>query len=346
MMKALRVVNTARWYGFAAMMLLSFALTTHDAVAQSTNVKTRYVDASQGSDTSDGLSPGTAFKTIARGLADVPVVVDAHWVISLAPGEYREGAELRKFLMPAGLSNPQLKSEEVRRAISFLGQDPAGGAVLSPPSGVPCFSASDIILFLDSLGCRVGSGDGITAAGTTLVLDDISVEATGSAGNALYAEDSRIYLGGNIAARGPFAIGMSLRVNTFARAGTRKNPNNIALLVDGAQQMGIFLRDGGNLTAAFETGSIRVANSAQAIYAILASRVFIPAGITLNLENVGIVSGVTQQSFLNAHEVIVTGSMPSPFVRCHKDSYILLETVKAPTGRSADTDGTCSILVY
>jgi hypothetical protein len=302
---------------------------------------TLYVNAAAGSDTQgDGQTPSTAFQTIGRALAEIPQAVDNAWTIHVAAGTYPESVELRRFVMPAMLSNPQLRTEPIGRAIALVG---SSGTIIAPPAGTPCVSASGVVLFLDTIGCRTSGPNGITAAGATLVMDDVSIATTAAATHGLYAEMSLVYIGGTFGVSGPFTNGIAVRSNTVARTGTRRNPDTANLTFDGTSSHAIFARDGGNFTSTFETGTIRVTNAGQVMYALLGSRIFLNATMRLELHNVRRGISASQFSAINISQVVLTGTMPNPFGACHKASYVALERVTAPSPRPRDTDGTCNI---
>jgi hypothetical protein len=301
----------------------------------------RYVDAAAGSDARDGRSPATAYRTIARALADVPSLVDTAWTVQLAAGEYVEGVRLLRFVMPSAVNYPQLRDGLVARSIRLRG--PAG-AVLAPAApGEPCVTASGVTLFVEGLSCRVSRADGVNAAGSSVVLDDVRFSTPDSARSAVYLERSSGFLGGTLAVDGAFAAGMTIRSFSVVRPGTHLHPRSLDARFTGVVR-GLFLRDEGSFSTVFDTTLLRFENVGTVVYAALGSRVFLAKDTRVRGVSVGSGFEATQHSGINAHQVHLRG-LAGPVVRCHKSSYVLIEqgTYEESSGGTPDTDGSCEI---
>ncbi len=301
----------------------------------------RYVDAAAGSDGRDGRSPATAYRTVARALADIPALVDTTWTVQLAAGEYAEGVRLLRFAMSSAVSYPQLRDGMVARSIRLRG--PAAAVIAPTAPGEPCVIASAVTLFVEGLSCRVSRADGINAAGSSVVLDDVRFSTPDSARNAVYLERSSGFLGGALAVDGAFTAGMAIRSFSVVRPGTRLHPHSLDARFTGVGR-GLFLRDEGSFSTAFDTTSLRFERVGMAVYAILGSRVFLAKDTRVWGASMGSGFEATQQSGINAHEVHLRG-VTGPIVRCHKSSYVLIEqgTYEEVSDGAPDTDGSCEI---
>jgi hypothetical protein len=301
----------------------------------------RYVDPAAGSDARDGRSAQTAYRTIARALADVPSLVDTTWTVQLAAGEYAEGVRLLRFVMPSAVSYPQLRDGVVGRSIRLRG--PAGALLAPTAPGEPCVTAAGVTLFLEGISCRVSGADGVNAAGSSLVLDDVRFSTPDSARSAVYLERSSAFLGGTLAVDGAFTAGMAIRSFSMARPGTHLHPGTLDARFTGVAR-GLFLRDEGSFTTAFDTTLLHFENVGTVAYAILGSRVFLAAGTRVRGDSVGSGFEAGHQSGINAQQVHLRG-VAGPIVRCHKSSYVLIEqgTYEQVRGGTPDTDGSCQI---
>jgi hypothetical protein len=301
----------------------------------------RYVNASAGSDARDGRSPATAYRTVARALADIPAVVDTTWTVELAAGEYAEGVRLLRFVMPSAVSYPQLRDGAVDRFIRLRG--PAG-AVLAPVApGEPCVLAAGVTLFLEGISCRVSRADGVSAAGSSVILDDVRFSTPDSARSAVYMERSSGFLGGSLSVDGAFAAGMAIRSLSVVRPGTNLHPRSLDARFTGPAR-GLFLRDGGSFSTVFDTTSLRFENVGTVAYAILGSIVFLAKDTRVEGISVGSGFEASEQSGINAHVVHLRG-VTGPLLRCHKSSFVVIEQGKYEEvrGGTPDTDGSCQI---
>jgi len=301
----------------------------------------RYVDASAGSDTRDGRSPATAYRTVGRALADIPALVDTTWTVELAAGRYAEGVRLLRFVMPSALSYPQLRDGLVARSIRLRG--PAG-AVLAPVApGEPCVIAAGVTLFLEGLSCRVSRAEGVSAAGSSLVLDDVRFSTPDSARSAVYLERSSGFLGGSLSVDGAFTAGLAIRSLSVMRPGTHLHPRSLDARFTGVGR-GLFLRDEGSFSTVFDTTSLRFENVGTVVYAILGSRVFLARDTRVEGVSVGSGFEASEQSGINAAGVHLRG-VSGPLVRCHKSSFVVIEQGSYEDVRAGtlDTDGSCQI---
>lgn len=332
----------------AAMLLVAaacgdaFAPTLPGASAAVGSESVRYVDAVNGSDGADGLAPGSAYRTIARALADVPSLVDQPWSLQLAPGTYAGTVRVQRFSMPAALSLEQvLATLDSVPLISFRG-DPANPAAVSlaPAPGQPCFSASGAVVFMAGVTCRTNGNHGLLAAGSTLVLDDVQVLAADSAGTGISVDRSSLFMGGGIRLEGPLALGLSIRGNSMARSRTPDNPGSTVLDIRGAHQ-GIFLRDQGTLSMFGGSDTVRVAQADVAVHAIFNSTVFFSVRVLTEVTDVRAAYWSAHQSGINSHVTRFT-NVESALFRCAKQGYAIVETpVYVNSTRSYDHDGTC-----
>ena len=80
----------------------AWKLTTSPGVT-SANM-TIYVDQISGSDTNNGLTSGTAFKTIAKAISIIPQIVNHIVTVNLAPGTYDEVINLNGFVGTQGIN--------------------------------------------------------------------------------------------------------------------------------------------------------------------------------------------------------------------------------------------------
>lgn len=331
-----------------ALLLLSTACadgslpTAPESSTLSASGNVRYVDAVTGSDSADGLTPGTSYRSISRALADVPTLVDAPWTLHLAPGTYEETVRLHRFSMPAALSYEQvLGSLDSVPSIALRG-DPADPAAVSleAPAGQPCLSAAGAVVFVAGVTCRSSDLDGVLAAGSTLVLDEVRVLAADSARAGISVDRSSLFMGGTIRVEGPFAQGLSIRSNSVARNQTHDNPLRTVIDVSGAEQ-GIFLRDQGTLSLFGGSDTVRIAQADVGVHAIFNSTAFFSVRVLVQVSDVRAAYWSAHQSGINSHATHFT-NVRSALFRCSKQSYAIVETpVYVNANRSYDTDGTC-----
>jgi hypothetical protein len=317
---------------------------------------TRYVDARAGSDSADGLSDSTAYRTIGRALADVPATVAEPWTVQLAPGEYAETVRLTGLSMPSAWAFQQMLYEPMPPSITLQGPlgQPDSARIVAMGTNAPCVSAAGVVLILRSLSCQVGTYSALVVAGSTLVLDNVRLATSAAqAREGVHADRSTVYLSDSLVVRGRFAAAISLRSHSYSRPRTRWN-TRLDLVVDGAFR-GFFIRDQSAFTTAFDPATMHFTHVGEIVYALLDAQFFTSVPVVITGQDLGRAYAVpgtsagvfvaTDQSVLNAHTVTLLGDITGPLVRCFKLSYLVLEsgTYTGANG-GADTDGTCRLL--
>lgn len=305
----------------------------------------RFVDARTGSDeTGDGRSAGTAYRTVARALADIPSLVDRPWLVRLAPGRYAETVRIHRFSMPGILSYEQVIGPLDSVPLLAFEGDPLNpdSVVLEAPAGAPCLSLSGAAVFAAGFTCQARGSDGLVAAGGTLVLDDVRVRADTASRSGVSLDRGGLYLGGTVRVQGPFGLGLSVRNHGVARNQTHRNRTTTVLEIDGATQ-GIFLRDAGTVTLFGGADTLRISRADVAIHGSFHSTAFFATRVVVEVSDSRVGYWAAHQSGINSHTTRfqnVTGAA----LRCSKQSYVLIETgTWVNSTRSIDTDGTCEI---
>lgn len=352
---------------FLAFMLVSVAACAESTVAppvpppnpvttpSADSTVFRFVDSRSGDDSRDGLTPATAYRTIARALRDIPSVVDTAWTIQLAPGEYAGPVRFTRFAMPTGWAFPQMLYEPQPALISIRGPEgqPDSAVITAYPELTPCVSASSVLLVVRDLTCKAGSYHGIVASASTLVLHNLRITTdAATAREAIYFDKSTGYFGDSLVVRGDFSSAITLRNHSLGRPRSRWSPR-FDLVAVGTDR-GFFVRDLSIFTTAFDSATMRFEEVGELVYSLLDSQFFLYAVVTVTGDRVGrtyagplTFTGLFQagsQSLVNAHVVTLTNVSGGPIARCFKQSYLVIEggTYQGATG-GADTDGTCRL---
>ncbi|MBV9108924.1 MAG: hypothetical protein JO306_05935, partial [Gemmatimonadetes bacterium] len=137
-------------------------------------------------------------------------------------------------------------------------------------------------------------------------------------------------------------VGFSVRTFSFLRSGTPRNPNRLTAIIR-IPGDGIFLRDYGNVTTAFETDTFRFEHVAVAVHALSGSLVFFTNTVELEVLGAQTAFHAGQSSGINAHHATVS-DVTDVFGRCRYQSYVAVETGSfSGIPRWWDSDGSCQL---
>ncbi|HEX5724771.1 MAG TPA: hypothetical protein VFX98_04855 [Longimicrobiaceae bacterium] len=346
MARVLPLRTQARLPGGAALLLL-LAACGGDATAPDDDGPERhlYVDAAAGSDARDGRTPADAFRTVGRALAEIPDAPGARWTVHLRPGRYLETVRLERFLMPTAIGLFQFQTGAPPVSLTLLGDTTAPGAVvLAPPdSSRACLVAASVVLFVRAVACEAPAYGGFLAAGSSLVLDDVLVQARDSTDIGVYLDRTTAYAGGRLTVRGRMGMGLAVRNYSLFRSGSLRNRLRLTAVFEGGVATGIFLRDNGGVTTAFGIDTFRFDGTRTAILAQGASHAFFTNTVSVEGRNLATAFHAVSGSGVNAHEVTMRG-VSDALVRCRNQSYVVLETgTFEGIARVADADASCQV---
>lgn len=309
----------------------------------------RYVNAEQGSDSNDGSSESTSFKTIARAVADIPPVLAAGYEIRMAPGIYEESIEILRSGGPADLSPEDIFNYPARELplVAFVGP-PGGGAVLKSVAGKDsALRLMNISAHLKDVRVEATGMNAVTVSGGTIVAENLQLACSTRSRAGLFLHRSTLYLGGTNSIEGPFATGISLRTYSLARPGTRDFPQAMRLTIDGVSQA-LFLRDFSTFTSTFNSSTVRVRNADFAVYCILGSNIFFTGGageVFLDVENVRTVFHLTHRSEANVHNLRVSGLRDHFCVGTIMSIVWIEEGIVPPNLIITNLDSTCALRI-
>jgi hypothetical protein len=302
-----------------------------------------YVDATAGSDHRDGTGPARAFRTVARALQEIPNAPGGRWTIHLAPGRYPEALRLERFTMPSDLARFQDQAVPPAQSIAIVGDSSAPArVVLAPPdSGQACIVAAGVVLYLSGFTCLAGPYGGVLAAGAALTIDDLAFVADSTSRTALYLDRTTVEMGGRVTVDGPFGVGFAVRTYSLLRSGSPRNPARLTVVfrVPGD---GIFLRDFGDVTSAFETDTFRFEGGQVAVHALLGSHAFFTNTVEVEVLGSQVAFHASEGSGVNVHHATVQG-VADVFGRCRYQSSIAVEGVTGTVARWWDSDGSCQL---